>query len=52
MQNNIRTCISSKQAVRLVSSALRPRVLSGIQPTGTLHIGNYAGIIQKHYTFI
>ncbi len=25
-----------------------PRVLSGIQPSGTLHLGNYFGAIQQH----
>ena len=27
---------------------LPPRVLSGIQPSGTLHLGNYFGAIQQH----
>lgn len=34
--------MSSKRLARFFSAA-RPRVLSGIQPTGALHIGNYAG---------
>ena len=25
----------------------KPRILSGIQPTGVLHIGNYFGMIQR-----
>ena len=25
-----------------------PRVLSGIQPSGTLHLGNYFGAIRQH----
>ncbi len=29
-------------------SAPRPRVISGVQPSGTLHIGNYFGAIQQH----
>lgn len=29
-------------------SELPPRVLSGIQPSGELHIGNYFGAIQQH----
>ena len=24
-----------------------PRVFSGIQPTGTLHLGNYFGAVQR-----
>jgi tryptophanyl-tRNA synthetase len=27
---------------------LSPRVLSGIQPSGTLHLGNYFGAMQQH----
>jgi len=27
---------------------LRPRILSGVQPSGKLHIGNYFGAIQQH----
>lgn len=27
---------------------LPPRVLSGVQPSGTLHIGNYFGALQQH----
>jgi tryptophanyl-tRNA synthetase len=27
---------------------LPPRVLSGIQPSGTIHLGNYFGAIQQH----
>ncbi|HET6581968.1 MAG TPA: tryptophan--tRNA ligase [Nannocystaceae bacterium] len=29
-------------------SGLPPRVLSGLQPSGELHIGNYFGAIQQH----
>jgi len=29
------------------STAARPRVLSGIQPTGSLHIGNYLGALRN-----
>ena len=28
---------------RLLYFSMKPRVLSGIQPTGSLHIGNYLG---------
>ena len=28
-------------------SELKPRVLSGVQPTGNLHLGNYLGAIRK-----
>jgi tryptophanyl-tRNA synthetase len=28
-------------------SALRPRVFSGVQPTGNLHLGNYLGAIKR-----
>jgi tryptophanyl-tRNA synthetase len=30
------------------SSSFRPRVLSGVQPSGALHIGNYFGAIKQH----
>lgn len=26
----------------------RPRILSGVQPTGKLHLGNYFGAVQQH----
>ena len=29
-------------------SSPRPRILSGVQPSGKLHIGNYFGAIQQH----
>jgi hypothetical protein len=29
------------------SSKLRPRVFSGVQPSGTLHLGNYLGAIRR-----
>ena len=29
------------------SSNLRPRVFSGVQPSGTLHLGNYLGAIRR-----
>jgi len=29
------------------SSTIKPRVLSGIQPTGELHLGNYLGAIRN-----
>ena len=28
-------------------SKLRPRVFSGVQPSGTLHLGNYLGAIRR-----
>ena len=31
-----------------VTTAPKPRVLSGIQPSGTLHLGNYFGAIVQH----
>jgi tryptophanyl-tRNA synthetase len=30
------------------NSDFRPRVLSGVQPSGALHIGNYFGAIKQH----
>ncbi|PRQ06611.1 tryptophan--tRNA ligase [Enhygromyxa salina] len=30
------------------NNVLPPRVLSGIQPSGTLHLGNYFGAMQQH----
>ncbi|MEM4228087.1 MAG: hypothetical protein QW793_07955, partial [Candidatus Caldarchaeum sp.] len=30
------------------SSSVKPIVLSGIQPTGTLHIGNYFGAVKNY----
>src|SRR4051812_5834300 len=29
-------------------STKRPRILSGVQPTGKLHLGNYFGAIKQH----
>ena len=29
-------------------SGIKPRVLSGVQPSGALHIGNYFGAIKQH----
>ncbi len=26
---------------------MKPRVLSGVQPTGSLHIGNYLGALKN-----
>src|SRR5690554_970881 len=38
----------TKQASEPVSnSAARPRVFSGVQPTGVLHLGNYLGAIRQ-----
>ena len=31
-----------------MTTAQKPRVLSGIQPSGTLHLGNYFGAIVQH----
>jgi len=31
-----------------VADSLRPRILSGVQPSGKLHLGNYFGAIQQH----
>lgn len=28
--------------------SVRPRILSGVQPSGTLHLGNYFGAIRRH----
>ena len=28
--------------------ATLPRILSGVQPSGKLHLGNYFGAIQQH----
>ena len=30
------------------SNPKRPRILSGVQPTGRLHLGNYFGAIKHH----
>ena len=31
-----------------MSAPSRPRILSGVQPSGKLHLGNYFGAIQQH----
>ncbi|MEP6801868.1 MAG: tryptophan--tRNA ligase, partial [Acidobacteriota bacterium] len=31
-----------------MEEARRPRILSGVQPSGKLHLGNYFGAIQQH----
>ena len=31
-----------------MADAFRPRILSGVQPSGKLHLGNYFGAIQQH----
>jgi tryptophanyl-tRNA synthetase len=31
-----------------VSAPTRPRILSGVQPSGKLHLGNYFGAIRQH----
>jgi tryptophanyl-tRNA synthetase len=31
-----------------VSLLIKPRILSGVQPSGKLHLGNYFGAIQQH----
>jgi len=36
--------MNSRMAVK--SHNRRPRVLSGIQPSGTLHLGNYLGALR------
>ncbi|ENN80158.1 hypothetical protein D910_07650 [Dendroctonus ponderosae] len=40
---NIRNCSTQK----LVADKYPPRVFSGIQPTGSIHIGNYLGAISQ-----
>jgi tryptophanyl-tRNA synthetase len=35
-------------ALAMALEDLPPRVLSGIQPSGTIHLGNYFGAIQQH----
>jgi len=35
-----------------ISSAAKPVVLSGIQPSGNLHLGNYFGAVQQYLEFI
>ena len=39
---------SPNQAKRGMFSATSMRILSGVQPSGTLHLGNYFGAIQQH----
>ena len=34
------------------SAAKRLNVLSGIQPSGNLHLGNYFGAVQQYLEFI
>lgn len=34
--------------VSLAISGQRPRILSGVQPSGKLHLGNYFGAIKQH----
>ncbi len=36
------------QAWRLDSRSLEMRILSGVQPSGTLHLGNFYGAIDQH----
>lgn len=41
-------CVSqSTVTTHLCQSVCRQRVLSGVQPTGTLHLGNYLGAIRN-----
>ncbi len=39
--------IVSRRREERVYGLVRKRVLSGVQPTGTLHLGNYLGAIRN-----
>ena len=39
--------IVARRAEEGVCGLVRKRVLSGVQPTGTLHLGNYLGAIRN-----
>ena len=39
---------SPNRAKRGIFRAISMRILSGVQPSGTLHLGNYFGAIQQH----
>ncbi len=41
-----------KEVGQATSSKTRPVVLSGIQPSGNLHLGNYFGAIQQYLEFL
>src|ERR1700755_1078280 len=41
-----RTNDAARLAGSLVVSTAMPRVFSGIQPTGEIHLGNYLGAVQ------
>src|SRR3954451_21885302 len=44
-----RECLDDpSQPSRAVPSGGRPRILSGVQSSGKLHIGNYFGAIKQH----
>lgn len=49
--NNVRMCtsnsINSDSNVKVEKPARLKRVLSGVQPTGSLHLGNYLGAIRQ-----
>jgi hypothetical protein len=41
------TELAGSEAVRPAETERRKRVLSGVQPTGSLHLGNYLGAIRN-----
>src|SRR6266571_4588080 len=44
-----RECLDDQpRPARAVPSSGRPRILSGVQSSGKLHIGNYFGAIKQH----
>ena len=40
--------LGSSGSERWVQETGRPRILSGVQPSGKLHLGNYFGAIRQH----
>ena len=46
--SRLQSCGGNRAASSTADAAPRkPRVLSGVQPTGTLHLGNYLGAIDQ-----
>src|SRR3954462_5756462 len=39
---------AADSGVSAMSLSERPRILSGVQPSGKLHLGNYFGAIKQH----
>jgi tryptophanyl-tRNA synthetase len=51
MYKEIRTCDNLHQATDIRMTTVTPgrkRILSGVQPSGKLHLGNYFGAVKQH----